>query len=121
MRILLLDDEEHILSSMKRALELMRHSVDCFNNAKAAVAGVEQGDYDFALVDYKMPENDGIWFMQNAKIPKKTKVLLATAFVNRKVIDEMFRLGAIGYLIKPIDSKELSVHLEFHSRPRPLE
>ena len=121
MKILLLDDEENILSSMKRALERLNHVVDCSNNAKDALAVVEKGDYDFALVDYMMPENDGIWFMRHAKLPKKTKVLLVTAFVNRQVIDEMFKLGACGYLIKPIDSKELSMHFEFHSQPRPAE
>jgi DNA-binding response OmpR family regulator len=121
MKILLLDDEENILSSTKRALEYLHHSVDCANNAKKALTMAENGDYDFALVDYMMPENDGIWFMRHAKFPKKTRILLVTAFVNRQVIDEMFKLGACGYLIKPIDTKELSLHLDFHSHPQPAE
>lgn len=121
MKILLVDDEEHILSSLKRALEKLTYTVDCANNAKQGVQMIKQGDYDFALIDYMMPENDGIWFMRNADIPQKTKVLLLTAFVDRKVIDEMFKLGAKGYLIKPVEAEEISLHLDFHSRPRQLE
>lgn len=53
--------------------------------------------------------------MKNAKISGKTRVLLMTAFVNREVIATMFKLGAKGYLIKPIDPDEISYHLKFHS------
>ena len=116
MKILLLDDEENIRSALKRVLERLNHTVDCASNAQQAIPMIESGDYDFALVDYMMPEHDGTWFMRHAKIPKTTKVLLVTAFVNRHVIDEMFRLGACGYMIKPLDMDELSMHLKFHSQ-----
>jgi len=120
MKILLLDDEENVLKSLQRTLVLMNHSVDCFSSAKDAVAAIETGEYDFALVDYKMPEFSGIWFMKNAKVPRKTKVLLITAFVNREVITEMMRLGACGYLIKPFNENELKMHLAFHSQKVPM-
>jgi response regulator of citrate/malate metabolism len=62
-----------------------------------------------------MPVNDGIWFMKNAKLPRRTRVILMTAFVDNEVISQMFKLGAVGYLIKPFDSKELLRHIDFHS------
>lgn len=120
MKILLLDDEENVLKSLQRTLMLMNHAVDCFSSAKDAVVAIENGDYDFALVDYKMPEFSGIWFMKNAHLPRKTKVLLITAYVNREVITEMMRLGACGYLIKPFNDNELKMHLSFHSQPVPI-
>ena len=76
---------------------------------------VKDGAYDFVLLDFKMPTHDGIWFMKNAEIPQSTKVLLVTAYVNREVINEMFKLGACGYLIKPVKVEEIRDHLEFHS------
>ena len=114
MKILLLDDEEAVLTSLSRMLMMLDHETDTFTKAADAVKAIEVGEYSVALVDYKMPENNGIWFMQNANIPKSTRVLLMTAYVNRDVIVEMFRLGACGYLIKPFDENELKMHLSFH-------
>ena len=116
MRVLLLDDEEPLLAAIERALIQMGHSVEYTTDAVKATRMIETADYDVALVDYMMPVRDGIWFMKNARIPKKTKVLLMTAFVNRDVITRMFQLGACGYLIKPIEKEELALHLAFHCR-----
>ena len=121
MKILLLDDEENVLKSLSRTLVMMNHEVDMFTNAAEAAAVMENGSYDFALVDYKMPEHSGIWFMKNANVPRNTKVLLMTAYVNREVITEMMRLGAVGYLIKPFNENELKMHLSFHSERQPLD
>jgi CheY-like chemotaxis protein len=116
MRILVLDDDQILLDALKAILNDYGHDVDTANTAKDAITPAEKGNYDFILVDYKMPENDGIWFMKNIKLPKNTKVLLITAYVNRAVINQMFELGASGYLIKPFDDKELIRHLEFYSQ-----
>lgn len=115
MKVLLLDDDVNLLDALKRVLEINDFEVDCFSTAKAAIPAVEGGTYDFVLVDYKMPENDGIWFMENTTIPKDTRVLLITAYVNRDVINRMFALGASGYLIKPFDEEELLRNLNFFS------
>jgi DNA-binding response OmpR family regulator len=115
MKILLLDDEQHILSAIERVLADIGHSVDCTTDAGKAAEMIEIGGYDFALVDFMMPVHDGAWFMRNAHIPKSTKVLLMTAHVDKEVIKEMFKLGVRGYLIKPLDREELIKHLAFHS------
>ncbi len=114
MKILVLDDDDTVLDAMSKMLLEHNYEVECCNNAKQAVELVAKTFYDFILVDYKMPENDGIWFMQNAKLPRETKALLITAFVNRCVIDRMFELGASGYLIKPFDEDYLIRNITFH-------
>ena len=116
MKILVLDDQNEILTSLKAILTGLGHDPHCVDNAKEAVGMIEDGDYDFALIDYMMPENNGIWFMETANVPKTTRVLLMTAFVNRDVINEMFKLGARGYLIKPFAEGELKTHLDFHAQ-----
>ena len=121
MKILLLDDEEPLIKALSLVLMDLGHAVSGFTDAEDAARSIEAGQYDFAIVDYMMPVRNGIWFMKNAKIPRKTKVLLMTAFVNRGVINEMFKLGVRGYLIKPIDVEELNHHLAFHAGDRPVE
>ena len=115
MKILIVDDDETVLESLKRCLVKHDHEVDCALTAREAVGKVGEASYDFALVDYRMPGEDGVWFMRNAKLPAETKVLLITANVNRKVIKTMFDAGASGYLIKPFDEDELLKHIDFHS------
>jgi two-component system, OmpR family, response regulator len=120
MKILILDDDTYVLAALKELLRMQGHEVDCISSASLAVQMAAGGQYDFILVDYKMPENDGIWFMKNARISRQTKVLLITAFVNMDIIKEMFALGASGYMIKPFDEEELRRNIEFYSTKQPL-
>ncbi|MBN2301022.1 MAG: response regulator [Lentisphaerae bacterium] len=115
MRILIVDDDADLIDGIKDFLVTQGHDVDCTCDAETGVAMVARTQYDFVLIDYKMPDKNGAWFMQNAKLSNGTKSILITAFVNRSVIDEMFRLGVSGYLIKPFDTDELIRHLAFHS------
>jgi CheY-like chemotaxis protein len=119
MKILVLDDDVSFLETLREILTTNNHDVDCADNAKEALEIFEKGRYDYILVDYKMPENDGIWFMRNVTLPRKTKALLMTAYVNRDVINKMFALGASGYLIKPFNEEDLLRHLAFFSSGNP--
>ena len=116
MKILVVDDDKALLGALARVLKEHDHEADCIDNAREAAEMVEKTKYDFVLLDYKMPQNDGIWFMKNAKVPRETKILLITAYVNRKVVNKMFELGASGYLIKPFDGEEIVRHLAFYSQ-----
>lgn len=115
MKILAIDDDVNVLDTIERMLADTEHIVDCYQKADDAVGAAQEGDYDFMLVDYKMPDRDGIWFMRNTTVPAKTKSLLVTAYANQDIIQEMFKLGISGYIIKPFDRDELLRHLDFHS------
>jgi CheY-like chemotaxis protein len=115
MKILVLDDEKALLQSLRGILSSHGHAVTCADNAAEAVDLVKAAAFDVILVDYKMPGNDGIWFMQHAALPPTTRVILITAYVNRDVINRMFKLGAAAYLIKPFSEDELLRHLAFVS------
>ena len=58
-------------------------------------------------------------FMEKAKIPKSTKVLLVTGHGNRHVVKEMFDLGISGYVMKPFDKHDLKRHLEYYAQQEP--
>ena len=118
MNVLVLDDEKDLLAAVRGILEADGHVVDTVESAEQAVTMIESGKYDFMLIDYKMPEKDGAWFMRQAKIPRSTKVILMTAYLNKKVADEMFKLGVVGYIVKPFNAEALRRHLAFHSRPK---
>ena len=66
MKILLIDDDMPLLNAVKRMLEHNEHEVDAAQGADAGLELLQANTYDFILVDYKMPDKDGIWFMENA-------------------------------------------------------
>jgi two-component system chemotaxis response regulator CheY len=116
MRVLVLDDHTEFRAEVMGMLTRNGHEAEGVGMAEEAIPLVESGRFDFVLVDFNMPEHDGMWFMQHVKKPKQTKALLVTAHVNNQVIDRMIRSGASGYIIKPFDEDDLIRHLHFYSK-----
>jgi len=115
MQVLVIDDYTPLRNELIAILLRNGIEADGASSAQEAIPLVEQGHYDFVLVDYQMPEHDGLWFMQTVKRPAATKVLLITAQVDRDNIDNMFKAGVSGYIIKPFDEEDLLHHLGFHA------
>jgi DNA-binding response OmpR family regulator len=113
MKILILDDNESLVTALKGILRNNGHEVDGAATAIEGIQKLEAHVYDLILLDYKMPTHDGVWFMSEANIPRTTKVLLMTAYVHRNIVNTMFKLGACGYMMKPFDEEELLRNLNF--------
>lgn len=112
--ILIVDDDTPLLAELDSMLSAHGDSVTCTGSAEEGVEAIAAHAYDFVLLDYRMPGKNGSWFMRHASLADNTKVLLLTAFANRQVIDQAMRLGASGYVIKPVDEDELLAALDFH-------
>jgi len=116
MRILLIDDDTNILSVLKVILESNGHTVDCADSADDALNFVNECDYDFVMVDFRMPTHDGAWFLRHAHLRRNTKALLMTAYLTPEVVNTMFMCGVRGYIMKPLEQREILQHLAFHTR-----
>jgi two-component system, cell cycle response regulator CpdR len=116
MKVLVLDDHQAFRDEVVEMMGRRGHEARGVGRADDAIPLAESGEYDFVLVDFSMPEHDGIWFMKHVKLPPNTKALLVTAHVNKDMMAQMFKLGAAGYLIKPFDEGDLVRHLQFHWR-----
>lgn len=116
--ILIVDDDGPLLAELVRILTAQKYLVTCAGSAETGVEAARAQDFDFVFLDYRLPGKNGSWFMRHASLADNTKVLLLTAFANRQLIDEIMKLGASGYLVKPIDEDELFIHLAFHSSGR---
>lgn len=116
MKVLLVDDNPAFREEVRRMLERHGHEADEAESASQAIPLVEAGAYDLVLLDYQMPEHDGLWFLRTARRPGRTKVLLVTNHEQPRLITEMFRAGVAGYLIKPFDEDDLLRHMDFHFR-----
>ena len=68
MRILIVDDEDVALNSVKRLLKWRGiRSVDVCNSGKEAIIRIRETDFDIVLLELLMPEVDGLQVLEATK------------------------------------------------------
>lgn len=107
-RILLVDDEEMILSSLRTFLELETdHEVRTFTSPREALAA--DVDADVVISDYLMPGLDGITFLARYKEsrPHVPRILLTGYADKENAIRAINEVGLFQYIEKPWDNDNL--------------
>lgn len=117
-RILIVDDEPHILKMMTISLRAIGYEVVSFEHAEEALKEIDrditgQIHYDLAFVDLMMFPLNGIGLMQelHRRIPDLTVVII-TAHGTVETAVSALKMGAYDYLQKPFDLKELTEFVE---------
>ena len=108
MRILLAEDEVALARAVVKIFEKNNYSIDAVHDGEDALAYLEAGNYDAAILDIMMPKMDGITVLRKLRAAgSKLPVLMLTA--KAEIDDKVLGLdsGANYYLTKPFDSKEL--------------
>lgn len=122
MRLLLAEDETSLSKALTAILVKSHYSVDAVFDGEEALAYLESGNYDGAILDIMMPKMDGIAVLK--KIREKGNpipVLLLTA--KSEVDDKVLGLdsGADDYLTKPFAVKELLARIRAMTRSRDVQ
>ena len=121
MKIVVVDDEPTIVLMCRRVLEAQGHIVQGFTSAQAALAQLETDAADLLVVDYKMPELNGLEFIQKAwALRPSLRVVMITAHGTREVISRATQTGVSSIVLKPFTPTELTRGVtEAASDPRP--
>jgi DNA-binding NtrC family response regulator len=114
MKILIVDDEQMALTSVKRILKHRGiRNVEICDNGHDAIKSIESNDYDVVLLDLLMPEIDGLQVLESTKPFKpQTEFILLTAVDDINNAVKAIRLGAYDYLVKPVDNERLFLSIE---------
>jgi len=114
MRILIVDDEEVALNSVKRLLKWRGiRNVETCNNGRDAIARIKETDFDIVLLDLLMPEIDGLQILESTKpFRPHTEFIILTAIDDIPTTVKAIRLGAYDYLVKPVDNDLLFVAIK---------
>lgn len=112
-KILVVDDEAPLRDILQRGLSQMGgFSVEVAQNGKEAIEKIESEIFDLVLTDLMMPEMDG---MELLKIIKGTRpempLIMMTAHGSIDTAVEAMKIGANDYITKPIDLKDLLLHI----------
>ena len=111
-RILLLEDEENLLDSIKLNLELEGFSITPAIDGKEAVDKFRQGRFDLLILDNMVPIINGIDVAEQIRLEdKEIPILFLTA---RSTTDDKLKGLNIGddYLTKPFNLDELIIRVK---------
>lgn len=108
INILIVDDEEKFLNSIKRRLEVRDFNVVAVNRGEKAIEAARNNPIDIALVDLKMPGIDGEETLKALKKEHKwMEVVILTGHGSIESAVECTKSGAYEYLQKPCELEEL--------------
>ncbi len=107
MTILLVDDEERLLSLLEAYLSQAGFSVATAGNGLQALRVAQQQPPDLIVLDVMMPEMDGYEFMRQYRRERNVPIILLTAKVEPEDRIVGLELGADDYLTKPFRPREL--------------
>lgn len=107
-RILVVDDDKNLRLGMATMLEDAGFEVEEAGNGREGIEKLEQGIYDLIITDYKMNEMDGLRFLEHLKNDfPSMKVIMVTGYGTIENAVEAMKLGAVNYITKPINPKNL--------------
>lgn len=120
MKILIVEDEEKLLASLKKGLEEHGYSVDAARNGVEGKKLAFSNQYHVIISDIIMPQQTGVNMLKAIRQHNiNTPVLMLTALnmVEEKL--EVYDAGADDYLTKPFDFRELLVRIRALIRRQP--
>lgn len=108
MKILIVDDDKQIVSSLIEALDTGKEEFSSAYSGKEAVELIIKEIFDFVIIDLVMPEMNGIEVLKEVKADTLiTKFIMVTGYGSIETAVEAMKLGASDYLSKPVNVDEL--------------
>ena len=111
-RVLILDDEDMVLTSLRSFLELeTEYEVVTFTSGTEALEYVKKNKINLVVSDYLMPDMDGITFLAHVKAidPNATRVILTGYADKENAIKAINDVGLFQYIEKPWDNDNLKL------------
>jgi DNA-binding NtrC family response regulator len=107
--ILIIDDDESLVHFLSRFFKRKGYAVAACLKGCDALEEISRQDFDLILLDYKMPEINGLDLLAKIKgMGVKTPVIMMTAYGTTDLAIETMKRGAYDYLIKPFERKDLT-------------
>jgi two-component system NtrC family response regulator len=112
-KVLIAEDEKNQRDLLEGFLKKEGFSVEAVANGRAALKKLEGDLFDVALLDYKMPELDGLQALREMRrLYPDLPVVMMTAYGTVETAVASMKEGALDYLTKPIDLDELLLILQ---------
>ncbi|HEX5371484.1 MAG TPA: response regulator [Aquabacterium sp.] len=121
-KVLVVDDDRLVLATVTHGLSQAGYEVIDADNGDDAILLARQHKPDLALLDIRMEGKTGFdvaaYLREYCQIP----FMFLSAFADEATINQVKALGALTYLIKPLDIQQIvpAVEAAFANRPQAL-
>jgi DNA-binding NtrC family response regulator len=107
-RILIVDDDESIRTTMQTILEDEGYLVDLAATGNEAIDMTQERIYNIALLDIRLPDMEGVDLLNLMKenVPRTRKIIV-TGFPSMQNAISSVNKNADAYLVKPVDIEKL--------------
>ena len=123
VKILLVDDDQDFLSVTKKRLANRGYAVQTVSIGLEVFEKLQAQNIQVVVLDVKMPGINGIEVLKEIKIRfPLVQVIMLTGVPTVGCAEDSLKLGALNYLIKPVDFEELLQKIkEAHEQGERLE
>lgn len=114
-RLLLVDDDRLVLSTLAKGLAQAGYGVKTAESAEDAEMLLAKGNGetpDLAILDIRMSGQDGLFLARRLQELDHIPFMMLSAYIDQHLIDQASQLGALGYLVKPLDIPQLLPSIE---------
>lgn len=109
-RILVIDDDELVTSSLKKALSQSGYDVDVALSGKSGIQFVETNLPDLVLLDIFLGDLNGLEVLKKIQlINSDLPVVMITGFADVQTAVNAIKMGAIDFILKPINLDQLEL------------
>ncbi len=115
--ILIVDDDQTLLSVMSEMLENAGYIVRTASDGNLAMESIKSNRPSLILLDIKMPEPDGYQvcrWLKESKVTRDIPVIFLSALLDSKDKIKAFDYGGIDYIIKPFKQQEALARVAAH-------
>jgi len=110
--LLIVDDDRSILTALRMVLE-GDYFVNTVERGLDALSRLHEKIPDLILLDISLPDMNGIDLLDQIRsLAPETAVIMMTASEETQTVSRALELGALGYLVKPMDAKTLKATLQ---------
>jgi len=108
LSILVVDDDVDNAMSLSELFELEGHRVHTVYSGQEAINACVNSQYDLAFIDVMMPGKNGVEsFLEIRSLRPQARVFMMTGYSVEELLQQAVREGAMGYLEKPFEPKEV--------------
>lgn len=118
--ILIVDDKQENLFSLKTLLRLNLYEVDTASSGEEALKKILKQEYELIILDVQMPGMDGYEVAENITGYSKSKdipiIFLSAVNIDKRFITKGYTSGGVDYITKPFDPELLLLKIKTFSR-----